>query len=132
MDKTSLRALLDSTVHVLGDMNDDGSNLRIQNGKANYGTSATPIFSSVEILQQSVDASQNYLSMQARALFEFLPDMHFVLNPRSVGREVLSPELIKQLLDGSYFATALETVKPAMQAQSLGSKLRSILGLSKK
>jgi len=123
MDKASLRVLLDSTVHVLGSMNDNGSNMMIQNGKASYGTSATPFFSSVEILQQSVDASQSYLSMPARTLFELLPDTHFVLNPRSAGRHDFSPELTKQLRDGNYF---LE------QEQSLGARVRSILSFRKK
>ncbi len=125
MSATALRALLDTNVHVLGDMNDDGSNVRIQNGRANYGTEATPFFSSVEILQQSVDSSQSYLTMSARALFEFSPQNHFVLNPRSIGRQEFTPSLVKQLLDGSYFAAEPET-------QSLGSKFRSILSLRNK
>ena len=132
MDKTTLRALLDTTVHVLGDMNPDGSHLWIQNGQANYGTTATPIFSSVEVLQQSVDASQSYLSMPARALFELFPNTHFVLNPKSVGRFPLSPQLVKQLLDGSYFVTEPVPPKPAIPAQNLGTKLRSILSLRQK
>jgi SseB protein N-terminal domain len=125
MDKASLRALIDSTVHVLGSMNENGGNMMIQNGKASYGTSATPFFSSVEVLQQSVDASQSYLSMSTRMLFELLPDTHLVLNPRSAGRYDFSPDLTRQLRDGSYF---LEQE----QEQSLGARVRSILSFRKK
>ncbi len=130
-DLAALRALLDANVHVLGDMDDDGGNLRIQNGKANYGTSATPFFSNLEILRQSVDFSQAYLSMPARTLFELFPSTHFVLNPRSIDRQEFSPEFIRQLLDGSYFATTQVPPSAQQGAQTMGSKFRSIFGLRK-
>jgi SseB protein N-terminal domain len=125
----ALRALLDANVHVLGDMDDDGGNLRIQNGKAHYGTSATPFFSSLDVLHQSVDFSQAYLSMPARTLFTLLPDVHFVLNPRSIDRQEFPREFVQQLLDGSYFAAPPSALPQG--AQTLAAKLRSILSFRK-
>ena len=128
----ALRALLDSNVHVLGDMDGDGSNIRIQNGKSHYGTTATPFFSSLDVLQQSVDFSQPYLSMPARTLFELIPKTNFVLNPRSVDRQEFSQEFIRQLLDGSYFASVQAPPSSVQQAvQGIGSRFRSILSLHK-
>ncbi len=109
----ALRTLLDTNVHVLGNMDDDGGNLRVQNGKAHYGTVATPFFSSLDVLQQSVDFSQAYLSMPARTLFELLPNTDFLLNPRSIDRQALPRELVQQLL------------KP----QTMVAKFRSLLSL---
>jgi hypothetical protein len=128
----ALRALLDANVHVLGDMDDDGGNLRIQNGKAHYGTSATPFFSSLDVLRQSVDFSQAYLSMPARTLFTLLPEVHFVLNPRSLDRQEFSREFVQQLLDGRYFSTT-QTPPSALQqgAQTMAAKFKSILSLRK-
>jgi SseB protein N-terminal domain len=131
-DATALRALLDGNVYVLGDMDDGGSNIRIQNGRAHYGTPATPFFSSVDILQQSVDSSQTYLAMPAKTLFELLPSTHFVLNPRSEDRREFSPAFIRQLLNGSYFAAAQTASNASPQvAQTMAAKLRSILSLRK-
>ena len=128
----ALRALLDANVHVLGDMDDDGGNLRIQNGRAHYGTSATPFFSSLDVLHQSVDFSQAYLSMPARTLFALLPEAHFVLNPRSIDRQEFPRELVQQLLDGSYFATTQAPPSALQQgAQTMAAKFKSILSLRK-
>ncbi len=128
----ALRALLDANVHVLGDMDDDGGNLRIQNGRAHYGTSATPFFSALDVLHQSVDFSQAYLSMPARTLFELLPSAHFVLNPRSIDRQEFSPEFIRQLLDGRYFAAAATPSPPVQQGvQTMAARFKSILSLRK-
>lgn len=128
----ALRALLDANICVLGDMDDDGRNMRIQNGKANYASSATPFFSSVEVLRQSVDSSRSYLSMPARTLFELLPNTDFLLNPRSIDRQEFSRALVQQLLSGSYFA-AVQTPPSATQqgAQTMAAKFKSILSLRK-
>ena len=120
----ALRTLLDTNVHVLGNMDDDGGNLRIQNGKAHYGTAATPFFSSLDVLRQSVDFSQAYLSMPARTLFELLPNTDFLLNPRSIDRQAFPRELVQQLLNGLDVA--------ATQApQTMAARFKSILSLRK-
>ncbi len=124
MSVAALRALLDANVHVLGDMDADGSLVLIQNGRAHYGTEATPMFSSADVLQASVDSSQTYLTMSTRDLFVMLPGATFVLDPRSSNRQEFSAELVKQLLDGSYFQPAPSVPAP-LAHQSFADKMRS-------
>ncbi len=127
MSTATLSSLLESTVHVLGDMNADGSNVRIQNGRANFGTPSTPFFSCQQELLQSVDVGQSVLSMSAKELFKLMPSTQFVLNPRSIDPQEFSPEFIRQLLDGSYFVAAATPVQQG--AQTMASRFKSMFSL---
>ena len=137
MSVAELQALLESTVHVLGDMDADGSNLRIQNGRQNFGISAIPFFSNQQQLLQSANVGQSVLLMSTKKLFELMPSAHFVLNPHSIPQQEFSPELIQQLLDGRYFAAAAKPVQPVQpkpvqqEVQRMGARFKSMLGLRK-
>jgi hypothetical protein len=123
MTKDQMRTLLNSTIHVLGTTSDGGASVQLQTGSALYGTDAIPFFSSLEVMQQSIQNQHSYLSMPTRDLLTAFSGHSFVFNPVSADRQEFSSELAKQLLDGSYFAP--------VAVQTVGSKFRSILGLKK-
>jgi SseB protein N-terminal domain len=115
MDTSRLQSLLDTTIHALGVMSDDGGSIAFQNGLESYGTRAIPFFSSVEILAVSVDTSREYLSMPARGFFELTAGSHLVLNPRSPDRQEFTPEQIQHAL-----RPALVLTPPTEKASVLG------------
>jgi hypothetical protein len=104
-----LRVLLDSTVYVLGTTNagagtvnlEAGSEIEIHHWEQPDGTRVIPFFSSLEILQKSIDTEQSYLALPARSLFEMALDTNLILNPKSLyGKEFL-PDEVRNLLSGS-------------------------------
>lgn len=101
--------LLGSTVYVLGNTGSSieenkvtnleaGSNVSIQNWEKQDGTPVIPFFSSLEVLQKSIEDEQSYLALPARSLFEITLGATLFLNPRSdYGKEFI-PEEVQHLL----------------------------------
>lgn len=101
--------LLESTVYVLSDAGSSvekdeirtlkaGSNVSIQSWNKDDGTAVIPFFSSLEVLQKSIEDEQSYLALPARSLFEITLGATLVLNPRSdYGKEYI-PDEVKHLL----------------------------------
>lgn len=101
--------LLESTIYVLGDTGspaldeetvnlEAGSNISIQNWEREDGTPVIPFFTSLEMLQKSIEEDNSYLALPARALFEMTLGATLFLNPRSdYGKEFI-PEEVQHLL----------------------------------
>lgn len=102
--------LLNSTIYVLGNTGmpegykeeevtlKAGSNIQIQNWEKPDGSPVIPFFSSLEVLQKSIQSEDSYIALPARALFEMTLGAELFLNPRSdYGKEFL-PEEVQHLL----------------------------------
>lgn len=96
------KMLLVSTVYVLGDAGsgigqinlEAGSTVKIQHWEKQDGTPVIPFFSSLEVLQKSIDAEQSYFTLPARSLFEMTLGKNLMLNPKSpYGKEFLQEEI---------------------------------------
>ncbi len=77
---------------------DAGDTIQIQHWQKPDGTPVIPFFSSLEILQKSIDSEESYLSISARNLFEMTLGATLFLNPKSdYGKEFI-PQEIEHLL----------------------------------
>ncbi len=101
--------LLDSLVYILGFTDDGedghetleaGRSISIQHWERPDGVPVIPFFSSLAVVQESIDAEQSYIELPARALFEMTSGANLVLNPRSEFGKEFSPEEIAWLLEG--------------------------------
>jgi len=101
-----LKVLLASKVYVLGDAGashgqinlEAGSKIKIQHWEKQDGTPVIPFFSSMKVLQKSIETEQSYLELPVRSLFEMTSGTNLILNPKSpYGKEFLREE-IEQLL----------------------------------
>lgn len=113
--------LLDSTVYILGDTGqapeangkiqlEAGSKLAIQHWQKQDGTPVIPFFSSLRVLQRSVDSEQTYVALTARSLFEITSGATLILNPKSeMGKEFLPGE-IEALLSSGLSRTTVQRV----------------------
>jgi len=104
------RLLLSSDLLVLGSVegheNDTevfnaapGSNIRLVTGQKDGGQ-YLPIFSSLARMQEYVKQQSNYLSVNGRALLDLTRGAPIILNPASEYGKELTPDQVKQLLDG--------------------------------
>src|SRR5215475_6249777 len=72
------RMLLNSTVYVLGSAGagegtvslEAGTRIGIQHWKKRDGTPVIPFFSSLEVLQKSIETERSYLALPAKSLLE--------------------------------------------------------------
>lgn len=103
------KTLLDSTVYVLGTAGtgkghvtlEAGSNISIANWHKADGSPVIPFFSSLKILQGSIDSEESYVEIPARSLFEITRGAPLFLNPKSpYGKEFLPEEVRHLLSDG--------------------------------
>jgi hypothetical protein len=101
-----LSTLLDSTVYFLGSANSiegaadaqAGSAIALVQWKLSDGTSIVPFFTTLEILQQSIDTPQPFLALPCKTLFELTLGRTLVLNPKSEINKTLSPDDIRRAL----------------------------------
>jgi hypothetical protein len=101
------KVLLGSDIYALGsaggagegEMNlAAGSKVEIVNWEKQDGASVIPFFSSLQVLQKSIETEQSYLMLPAKSLFEMTLGANLFLNPKSLyGKEFL-PEEVRQLL----------------------------------
>jgi len=78
-----------------------GSHIQIQHWQRADGLSVIPFFSSLEVLQKSIDTEQSYLMLPARSLFEMTQGATLFLNPKSkYGKEFLPQEVAHLLTTG--------------------------------
>lgn len=112
--------LLDSEVYVLGTAGDGegqtglepGSSVQIIHWQLNDGTPVIPFFSSLEMLEKSIQQRQNYLRLKARDLFEMTRGMTLVLNPNQPHGKSFNQEEVAALLDGTLFQqTTTQTIQ---------------------
>ena len=100
------KTLLNSPVYILGTTGtadglvnlEAGSNVSIAHWQKADGTSVIPFFSSLAMLQQSIDGEESYLELPARALFEMTQGAHLFLNPKSLYGKEFFPEEVRNLL----------------------------------
>lgn len=105
-----LRQLLGSEIYVLGTSGSlpegrttltEGTQVQIQHWEKNDGGTAIPFFTSLAVLQQSIESEQSYIAMPARSLFELTQGTHLVLNPLSpYGKEFVPAEIASLLSNG--------------------------------
>lgn len=75
-----------------------GSEIHIQHWQRPDGVPVIPFFSSLEVLQKSIETEESYVALPARSLFEMTLGATLVLNPKSnYGKEFL-PQEVEQLL----------------------------------
>lgn len=100
--------LLNSEIYILGTAGESaaegrvnletGSKVQIKNWEKQDGSPVIPFFSSLEVLQKSIQSEESYMALPARSLFEITLGATLVLNPKSdYGKEFL-PNEIEQLL----------------------------------
>ena len=103
------QVLLNSTVYVLGSAGasegtvslEAGTRIGIQHWEKRDGTPVIPFFSSLEVLQKSIETEQSYLALPAKSLFEMTLGANLVLNPTSpYGKEFVPEEVEHLLSDG--------------------------------
>jgi len=82
-----------------GEMNlEAGSKIQLQHWEKADGSPVIPFFSSLEVLQESIDSEESYLALPALSLFEMTQGATLFLNPKSdYGKEFI-PEEIAHLL----------------------------------
>lgn len=101
--------LLESTVYVIGETDrsgeasgvanlEAGRKVSIQNWEKEDGSPIIPFFSSLEVLQKSIETEQSYLAIPARDFFSMTLGANLVLNPRSSYGKEFIPEEIQHLL----------------------------------
>ncbi len=104
------KLLLQSPLFVLGEAeqeaNDDGlvpegSNLGLLHWEKEDGSTVIPVFTSLQAMQDSIEADESYLEIPARALFEMTLGEDLVLNPGSEYGKDLMPAELESLLSGS-------------------------------
>ncbi|NMP16773.1 enhanced serine sensitivity protein SseB C-terminal domain-containing protein [Thalassotalea sp. Y01] len=77
------------------------SKIQIQQWQMPDGSPVIPFFSSLEVLQKSIDQDESYLALPARSLFELTQGATLFLNPKSdYGKEFLPDEVNNLLTDG--------------------------------
>lgn len=79
---------------------DAGQSILIQNWQKADGVAVIPFFTSLEMLQRSIDQECTYIQIASRALFETTAGAILVLNPRSKFGKEFSPAEINSLLSG--------------------------------
>lgn len=100
--------LLNSQVFVLGETEESeiggekvlvaGSKIQIRHWERADGAPAIPFFSSLDVLQNSIDSEESYLALPVRSLFEMTLGATLFLNPKSDYGKELSPEEVSHLL----------------------------------
>lgn len=75
-----------------------GSQVQIQHWEKSDGSPVIPFFSSLEVLQKSIDSEESYLAMSARSLFEMTQGATLFLNPKSDYGKEFVPEEVSHLL----------------------------------
>ena len=102
-------ALLEAEVFLLGasgQSNDEGqvmlqagSQVHLQHWEKADGSAVIPFFTSLEVLQQSIDEEQTFLALPVRVLFEMTLGATLVLNPKSDYGKEFVPAEVEQLLN---------------------------------
>ncbi|ELV8719731.1 enhanced serine sensitivity protein SseB [Vibrio vulnificus] len=75
-----------------------GSKIQIQHWEKADGTPVIPFFSSLKVLQKSIDSEQSYLALPVRSLFEMTQGATLFLNPKSDYGKEFVPEEVAHLL----------------------------------
>lgn len=104
-------ALLESTIYIIGDTEKDsieeadtvnleaGSKINVHNWKMQDGSPVIPFFSSLEVLQESIDSELSYLALPSKSLFEMTLGTTLFLNPKSDYGKEFTPYEVEQLLN---------------------------------
>jgi len=97
-----------------------GSQLKLVTGLKD-GSQYLPVFSSLARMQEFVTQECKYLSVNGRALLELTRGGPIILNPASQYGKELSPQEVKQLLDGPTIsrATADAAEYPTARVEAL-------------
>ena len=114
--------LLNSQVFLLGTTEESGangevnleagSNIQIQHWEKADGSPVIPFFSSLEVLQKSVDSEESYMALPVRSLFEMTQGATLFLNPKSdYGKEFVSEEVAQLLSIGISQASSQRVVE---------------------
>lgn len=102
--------LLGSIIYVIGDTGKNstesgkvdleaGSKINIHNWKMQDGSPVIPFFSSLGMLQESIDSELSYLALPSKSLFEMTLGTTLFLNPQSDYGKEFTPYEVEQLLN---------------------------------
>jgi hypothetical protein len=75
-----------------------GSKIQIQHWEKADGSPVIPFFSSLEVLQKSINSEESYLALPVRSLFEMTQGATLFLNPKSDYGKEFVPEEVAHLL----------------------------------
>lgn len=100
------RVLLDSTIYILGSAGQGegdmtlaaGGEVHIEHWKRDDGSVAIPFFSSLAVLQESIDSERSYLALPAKSLFEMTAGAYLLLNPKTPYGKEFTPGEVQELL----------------------------------
>ncbi|MGI1677803.1 MAG: enhanced serine sensitivity protein SseB C-terminal domain-containing protein [Cellvibrionaceae bacterium] len=101
--------LMSSTIYILGNTGTipdkpgeveltAGSSINIVNWEKPDGSPVIPFFTSIEVLQKSIDSEQSYLAIPTSSLFEMTLGAVLFLNPKSDHGKEFIPDEIEHLL----------------------------------
>lgn len=77
---------------------DAGSKVQIQHWEKADGSPVIPFFSSLEVLQKSINSEESYMAIPVRSLFEMTKGATLFLNPKSDYGKEFVPEEVAHLL----------------------------------
>ena len=84
---------------VVGEVNlQAGSEIQIKHWEKPDGSPVIPFFSSLDVLQKSIDSEESYLALPVRDLFEMTQGATLFLNPKSDYGKEFVPEEVTHLL----------------------------------
>lgn len=95
------RALMNSTVYVLGEQGEADGKISIQNFAKKDGSIIIPFFSSLPELERGIAADEKHMTIPARTLFEMTRGNALALNPMSDAGKEFSAEEIAALLESA-------------------------------
>lgn len=113
------QVLLESPLWVLGHADqtadgeqqlDAGSAITIQHWETTTHQTTIPVFTSLEVMQQSIDEDESYLELPARDLFELTLGEVLVLNPDADYSKEFLPDEVAGLLQGEAQQSFMEQV----------------------
>lgn len=87
-----------------------GSSIQIQHWEKPDGSPVIPFFSSIEVLQKSIEEEQQYLALPARSLFEITLGATLFLNPRSDFGKEFVPQEVEHILSSGVSRVAVQRV----------------------
>lgn len=112
-----VKVLMASPLFVLGESGDEkegekqmaeGSSLSIQHWERDDGTTVIPIFTSLEAMNEVIEADERYLEIPATILFEMTLGEELILNPESEYSKEFLPSEVEVLLAGGLMQEATE------------------------
>lgn len=124
------QVLLESSLWVLGHAEENtdgeqhlqpGSAITIQHWETPSHQTTIPVFTSLDVMQQSIDEDETYIQLAARDLFEMTLGEVLILNPDADYSKEFLPDEIADLLQGQTQRSAMERVNDSASEFTLSA-----------